>query len=851
MSYNEESNQIDSYEVSLADMFCSENKKIRVDKIKIPMIQRDYVQGRPDKARLRKQFIDALFGAIDEDDSKPIILDFVYGRQIHDKDTDEMYFEPIDGQQRLTTLFLLHLYIAKYLNEALMSKALRWLGGFSYETRQSSLRFCKELINMPTTAFDNLETYLKKQSWFSKRYKQDPTVAGMICTLKDIANHYESIKEDSVRMESIWSRLMKNVTFMLLYLKNLDATDDLYIKMNSRGLHLTDFEKFKAELEGYFKDIEKSQEMDFGVKIDTTWTNLLWDYRDKWRDDTDVDLDSYDPDNVSPYTQNGLDNKFHHIFRRYMSIEGCKASLFVKMKRSGEEEEYEIKPYSDTPDSDLTALAETVFKGASASDKKSRMLRICKFLDMIYRISNENGACDKNLVNGFFSRFIYVGDSSEESARKIRLFGDSASFGCDLLSAFAHNGALNSGLTLIIEAFIEYANTDIDEDTFRERLRIIRNLIANSDTRNENLSAQLKRVDKIIRTGDVGVEVADFNKGQKQQELDKIQWIHADGTDQEDAKQLYCIENHDSIWGDLSAFVFAEEKENKRFSTIKNEYFSKFLKYFKDSSDSSYWLLRHRALMAIGDYARVENDLALYAADKKAYWRERVFSGGNSSVYPYLFKLLDEVSEKVDADTNLNEIIKQFIKECSAEGQENFPWRYYVAKYRGIQRGEERKVYKYKGCKYAIVAYNRTNGNCQRWNVFLNRIFKDPKFSGRFSLENYENRLELSKLNLRLESNDNEYRIRPMHIDTPVFLLPIKKNEDGFDAVDRIQFFLSFYKELEEPFINRDMEKLSDIVNDYNITPEDGKSDFSCLFKVENENVINTSEGEQSFTYSI
>ncbi len=850
MSYNEESNQIDSYEDSLADMFCSENKKIRVDKIKIPMIQIDYDQGRPDKARLRKQFLDALFGAIDEDDSKPIILDFVYGRQVYDKDTDEMYFEPIDGQQRLTTLFLLHLYIAKYLNEALMSKALKWLGGFSYETRQSSLRFCKELINMPTVAFDNLETYLKKQSWFSKRYKQDPTVAGMICTLKDIANHYESINGDSVRMESIWSRLMKNVTFMLLYLKDLDATDDLYIKMNSRGLHLTDFEKFKAELEGYFKDIEKSHEMDFGVKIDTTWTNLLWDYRDKWRDGTDVDLDSYDsydPDNTSPYTQNGLDNKFHHIFRRYMSIEGCKSNLFVTKKRSGEEEVDEIKPYSDTPDSDLTALAETVFKGASASDKKSRMLRICKFLDRIYSVSNENGACDMKLVNGFFSRFIYVGDSSEESACKIRLFGDSASFGCDLLSAFAYNGKINAGLTLIIEAFIEYANnTDIDENTFKERLRIVRNLIANSDTRNENLSAQLKRVDKIIRTGDVGIEVTDFIKGQKQQELDKLEWIHADDTDLEDAKQLYRIENHDAIWGDLSAFVFAEEKENDRVPTIKKEYFSKFLKYFKDSGDSSYWLLRHRALMAIGDYARVEKNLTLYAADKKAYWRERVFSSGNSSVYPYLFKLLDKVPEKGDADTNLNDIIKQFIEKCSAEGKENFPWRYYAAKYCGIQRGEERKVYKYKGRKYSIVAYNRTAGNCQRWDVFLNRIFKDqdPEFTGRFNLENYEDRLELSKLNLRLESNDNEYRIRPMHIDTPVFLLPIKKNEDGFDAVDRIQFFLSFYKELEEPFINRDMEKLSEIVNYYNLTPEDSKSDFSCLFKVWNENDISASERE-------
>lgn len=844
MSDNTELNHIDSYEVSLADMFCSENKKIRVDKIKIPMIQRDYAQGRPDKSRLREQFLAALFGAIDEDDSTPIVLDFVYGRQVKDEDIDEMYFEPIDGQQRLTTLFLLHLYVAKHINGKLSSDGLNWLKGFSYETRQSSLRFCEEIIKMPTEAFDHLETHLKGQSWFSKRYKQDPTVAGMICTLNDIATHYEPIKNDSVKMESIWTRLMNNVTFMLLYLKNLNATDDLYIKMNSRGLHLTEFEKFKAELEGYFKDIEKSQDMDFGIKIDTTWTNLLWDYRDKRCDGIDIDLSCYDPYNTSPYTQNGLDDKFHHIFRRYMSIEGNKANLFTRKKLNGEEEVYEIMPYSDSPDSDLTSLAETVFKKTSLSDKKSRILRICKFLDMIYRVSNENGTCEKNLVTGFFKRFIYVGDSDEEAACKIRLFGDSALFGSDLISAFAYNDKINAGLTLIIEAFVEYANTDIDEDTFRERLRIVRNLIANSDIRNENLSGQFKRVDIIIRTGDIGINVADFNKGQKLQELAKLQWIHADGIDLEDVKQLYRIENHDAIRGDLSAFVCADEKDSASSSTIKSEYFSKFLKCFEDSGDSAYWFLRHRALMAIGDYARVENNLALYAADKKSYWRERVFSSGNSSVYPYLFKLLDLVPEDGDVNIVLNEIISQFIKECSTEGHENFPWRYYAAKYCGIQRGDERKVYKYKDSKYAIVAYNKTAGNCQRWNVFLNRIFQDSEFKGKFNLENYENRLELSRLNLRLESNDDGYLMRPMHVDFPVFLLRIKKNEANFDAVDRIQFFLSFYKVLEEPFINRDKEKLSEIVRHYGIKAEDGESDFSCLLTVENENDINADEEE-------
>lgn len=77
-------------------------KVLEYYKIRIPIIQRDYVQGLDydqfkDK---RDKFLDYL---LDEKDSKT--LDFIYGY------IDNGYFVPIDGQQRLTTLFLLHLYL--------------------------------------------------------------------------------------------------------------------------------------------------------------------------------------------------------------------------------------------------------------------------------------------------------------------------------------------------------------------------------------------------------------------------------------------------------------------------------------------------------------------------------------------------------------------------------------------------------------------------------------------------------------------------------------------------------------------------------------------------------------------
>ena len=46
--------------------------------IEIPIIQRDYAQGRTDEKRIRDKFLDALCEVI-KDETKSINLDFVYG----------------------------------------------------------------------------------------------------------------------------------------------------------------------------------------------------------------------------------------------------------------------------------------------------------------------------------------------------------------------------------------------------------------------------------------------------------------------------------------------------------------------------------------------------------------------------------------------------------------------------------------------------------------------------------------------------------------------------------------------------------------------------------------------------
>lgn len=242
-------------------------------KIEIPIIQRDYAQGRADKTEIRNNFLNALLESLSE--SKPIKLDFIYGSK------KDGVFQPLDGQQRLTTLFLLHWYAAikDGLSLDMYSETLR---KFSYETRISSREFCESLIANPVEVKDELDSLsdeIVNSAWFFLSWKKDPTIEAMLRTIDDIHLKFNMV-------DSLWSKLKGDnslVTFYHVNLEDIGLTDDLYIKMNARGKLLTPFENFKAGFEKYI--IEKGWETQknfvdtFAFKVDTVWTDLFWKHR--------------------------------------------------------------------------------------------------------------------------------------------------------------------------------------------------------------------------------------------------------------------------------------------------------------------------------------------------------------------------------------------------------------------------------------------------------------------------------------------------------------------------------------------------------------------------------------------
>ncbi len=244
-------------------------------RIEIPILQRDYAQGRKDdnSSLIRENFLSSIYKCVNDLNSNPLNLDFIYGsiEKITEDNKETKVFLPLDGQQRLTTLFLLHLYA--YKKEKIKEKNI--LTKFSYETRTSAREFCKKIAEEDFEITDDtkISKIIEDSNWFFLSWEDDPTIRAMIVMLDDIHEKFKKIKN----LFGILTK-KKQITFYQIPLQDFGLSDDLYIKMNSRGEALTPFENFKAKLEQKAKNWENniSQEERFSRKIDIEWTDFIW-----------------------------------------------------------------------------------------------------------------------------------------------------------------------------------------------------------------------------------------------------------------------------------------------------------------------------------------------------------------------------------------------------------------------------------------------------------------------------------------------------------------------------------------------------------------------------------------------
>ena len=248
------------------------------NKVRIPLIQRDYVQGSEINADKRNKFLNALLSALKT--GAPLSLDFIYGSE------NSAYFEPLDGQQRITTLFLLY-HVLKSISSIQPNEELdKQIQQFTYTTRNSSTAFCQKLFAAGEKHIKSEE--IKDQSWFCTEWLFDPTIKAMLDMMDSIDTQLQTDEyknEWDTMAQNLYGNEQSCILFEYLNIGEYNLDDSLYVKMNARGKQLTDFENWKAEFIKYLEVNWKDKPYKgvpirtyFEQHIEHEWTDMLWGY---------------------------------------------------------------------------------------------------------------------------------------------------------------------------------------------------------------------------------------------------------------------------------------------------------------------------------------------------------------------------------------------------------------------------------------------------------------------------------------------------------------------------------------------------------------------------------------------
>lgn len=228
-------------------------------KVIIPILQRDYAQGRRTQKGLANLFLDSIFEVLNGS-KDGLHIDFIYGYEENDK------FLLIDGQQRITTLWLLYFYLNRLLGITLPE-----LANFSYSVRKSSKKFCNQLLRnnfdlhmKPSLAIKNKSGVFET----SINLENDPTIKSMLGMLDLI---YERVKDKDVNQIEDYTQRLNNITFSLFNMGSYGLGEELYIKMNSRGKQLSAYENLKAYMVSFLSCDDKLLS-----RIDNRWCDLFF-----------------------------------------------------------------------------------------------------------------------------------------------------------------------------------------------------------------------------------------------------------------------------------------------------------------------------------------------------------------------------------------------------------------------------------------------------------------------------------------------------------------------------------------------------------------------------------------------
>ncbi len=605
--------------------------------VEVPIIQRDYAQGRsdPKATQIRKGFVSSLHDMVINVDATQD-LDFIYGSVKQDK------LVLLDGQQRLTTLFLLHWYVSTGSGKS--GEARNKLKKFRYETRVSSREFFESLINYSESLIlseieGKLSDSIKDAHWFFSIWCNDPTVQSMLNMLDEIHNVFKvSLTED----EELWGKLICSdnppITFHFLNMQDFSLTDELYIKMNARGRPLTEFENFKAWLQSY---CEKENAMlvpeRFWHFMDKEWTDVFWQLR-----------------NTGIYE---IDNLFLRCFKS-IALANAVKGLEIPPKKLDSTDDELVSALRDN-----VYIPNQVYIDRSSFDGNT-LIELSRFLDLMHQIQ-----------------------TSPKGSRGSELWDQCHNIFKDILK---ENGYLEQARFYALFRFVterniktDWPEADLNElsDWLGVALRLINNTAFDISLNYARAVQSLADLSALLQDGVMTTlstldvkEIRYFREEQRSEEILKAFLVVNDPSW---SPLLRRVEKEDYFYGQIGFLLEGSfDKSNESYCQGKfKEYGAKATALYSDDLIETNDFLLQRALLSIGNYLISDKSNLSFCRNTKTSaryryenWR-RVFNSPEK--VKYLFTLLNKVEQGRERE-GLTEII---------EDADTNDWRQYFIDY--------------------------------------------------------------------------------------------------------------------------------------------------------------------------
>lgn len=499
-------------------------------KIVIPRLQRDYAQGRNDihASEIRESLLNDIFT------KEHLSLNIIFGeRQINDNGSLPVFF-PVDGQQRLTTLFLLYVYDCK-----INGCKTEGLNKFSYETRHSTADFIEQMTTQvwPLDEINNgaqISDAITNQGWFIWPWHDDPSVQGMLCMLDAINDKSKEFPFPD----------LDKVEFDFLDMGYLELNETLYLKMNSRGKKLSDYEKLKSAFDGLLEECDEITVKDalFSPNERLVKENSFAEY---WRWEIDRAWSDW-----------------------FWSKETCQMDdSFLNLIRS-----FSIAFYADI------AKFETTQKGERIEDYKSKRLKMeslsCSAILSLWETpSNDN-------EKGIEKNNVYMTRYFRDLARLLNRLVDgdgyyTASWGTLFLNAKSLSDDDSNKVTAFLWAISKYDGPRFSGEQFKDWVRFSFNIINNYVEGFNSFVRFIKRCSEkyskhsanILEwlSSDKSKDVEQF--AQWEEERLKAKWLLNYGNDSNIGKAILEMEGHPLLEGRIMPLLLSEnlEMEEKGF----------------------------------------------------------------------------------------------------------------------------------------------------------------------------------------------------------------------------------------------------------------------------------------------